>query len=140
MTPQPTGLASFNAFLNLVATIFLLVGFIKIKAGNRDSHKKWMLAAFFTSVAFLISYLVYHYQVRAVPYPHHDWTRSLYFIILIPHIVLAAVMVPFIVLLLKHAVKGDFEKHKKIAKWTWPVWIYVSASGVVIYYMLYHLQ
>ena len=136
---MPSFHASLNAFLNLIASVLLVVGYFHIKKDNKEAHKKWMLGAFFVSVLFLLSYLVYHYRVGAVPYPHFDWTRTLYFVILIPHIILAAVMVPFIVILLKHALYKDFEKHKRIAKFTFPIWLYTSFSGVIIYYMLYWL-
>jgi len=100
-------------------------------------HKKMMLGAVTMSVLFLISYLIYHSQVGSVSFPYHDWTRTLYFIILIPHVIFAALMVPFIVALLYFAFKDSFEKHKKLAHWVFPVWSYVSFTGVVIYYMLY---
>jgi len=132
-------LPSLNAILNALSTFLLLLGYIHIKKGYRERHRMFMIAAVISSAAFLISYLIYHQQVGSVPYPHYDWTRSIYFIILIPHIILAAVMVPFIIAALWFALRGKFEKHKRITRWVWPVWIFVSISGIAVYLMLYHL-
>ncbi|RMH63774.1 MAG: DUF420 domain-containing protein [Calditrichaeota bacterium] len=132
-------LSSVNAVLNALSAILLIRGYLYIKAGKREQHKKAMLSATFVSVAFLISYVIYHYNVGSVPYPHHDWTRTLYFLILIPHVILAGINAPFIALLLILALKEKFPLHKKWAHFVYPVWIYVSVSGVVIYLMLYHL-
>ena len=98
-----------------------------------------MLAALVSSGLFLSSYLVYHFQVGSVPYPHHDWTRPLYFAVLIPHVILAALLVPLVVVLVWRALKGEFARHRRLARWVWPVWIFVSLSGVVVYLMLYRL-
>ncbi|MFH0881741.1 MAG: DUF420 domain-containing protein, partial [bacterium] len=84
-----------------------------------------------------VSYLIYHAQVGSVPYLHHDWTRILYFSILIPHVILAALMVPFIIAAVCFALKNDFVRHTKLTVWVWPVWMFVSVSGVVVYVMLY---
>jgi uncharacterized membrane protein YozB (DUF420 family) len=132
-----TDLPSLNAILNGISTILLLFGYIYIKKGRQTTHRKFMVAAVISSALFLISYLIYHYQVGSVPYPHHDWTRPLYFAILIPHVILAAVMVPFILLALYFAVRKKFDSHKKITRWLWPVWMFVSLSGIIIYIMLY---
>lgn len=131
-------LATVNAVLNTVSFILLVSGFIMIKKGRRDKHKKLMLSAFFVSALFLISYLIYHYYAGSVPYPHYDWTRPVYFAILIPHIILAAVMTPFILIALWFALRENFEKHRRLARWVFPVWAFVSVSGVVVYLMLYH--
>lgn len=98
-----------------------------------------MISALAASGLFLVSYLIYHYNVGSVKYPHYDWTRPVYFAVLIPHVVLAAVMTPFIVIAVWHAIKGRFEKHKRITRWLWWVWMFVSVSGIVVYLMLYHL-
>jgi putative membrane protein len=98
-----------------------------------------MAAALVTSTIFLASYLVYHAQAGSTPYPHHDWTRPLYFVVLIPHIILAALMVPFILAAVILAWKRRFRAHTRITRWLWPVWMYVSVSGVAIYAML-HLR
>ena len=132
-------LPTLNAILNSISAGFLLYGFIQIKQGQREKHKRIMIAALATSALFFISYLIYHSKVGSVPYPHHDWTRPVYFVILIPHVVLAALMTPFILIAVWHAWHGHFEKHKRIVKWLWPVWIFVSVSGVVVYLMLYQL-
>ena len=130
-------LPTINAILNLISTFFLITGFVLIRKGEKEKHKKAMIAALISSALFLISYLIYHSQVGSVPYPHHDWTRPVYFIVLVPHIILAAIMAPFILAAVYHALRQQFEQHKKLVKWVWPVWIYVSISGVLIYLMLY---
>ncbi|MDE2831549.1 MAG: DUF420 domain-containing protein [Gemmatimonadota bacterium] len=132
-----TDLPATNAFLNGLCTIFLLLGFIYIKRGDIKTHQKCMITALILSALFLTSYLIYHSQVGSVPYPHHDWTRPIYFAILIPHIILAAVNVPFIIALVWRAYKGEFNRHRRLARWVWPSWIFVSITGVIIYLMLY---
>jgi len=130
-------LPALNAALNLLAAVFLLIGYIHVKKGQLVRHKKTMITAVIVSALFLISYLVYHYQVGSVPYPHYDWTRPVYFVILVPHIILAAVMVPFILAALYYAWRGRFTAHKKITRYIWPVWMFVSVSGIIVYLMLY---
>lgn len=130
-------LPTINALLNAISAVFLLAGYVNIKNGKRETHKRFMVSALVTSALFLISYVIYHYQVGSVPYPYHDWTRPVYFTILIPHVILAAVNVPFIIILVTFAFKQNFEKHKKLARWVWPVWMFVSVTGVIIYLMLY---
>jgi putative membrane protein len=132
-------LPTLNAILNSISAVFLILGFRYIKKGNQQSHKKMMVSALIVSALFLTSYVIYHYNVPSTPYPYYDWTRPLYFAILIPHIILAAVMGPFILAAVIFAFKGKFKTHKKIVKWIWPVWMFVSVSGVVIYLMLYQL-
>lgn len=134
-----TDLPTLNAFLNLISSILLLMGFVQIKAGNRVRHKKIMMSALAVSVLFLTSYLIYHFQVGSVPYPYHDWTRAVYFIILIPHVILAALMTPFILMAVWFAWHDQYDRHKRLVRWVWPVWMFVSVSGVVIYLMLYRL-
>jgi putative membrane protein len=135
MSPPP--LPTINAFLNGIAGIFLVLGFIQIKKGNRAAHQKFMISALISSALFMIGYVIYHYTVGSVPYPYHDWTRPVYFIILIPHIILAAVMVPFILAAVYFAWRKNFDRHKRFTRRVWPVWMYVSVSGIVIYLMLY---
>ncbi|HCW76404.1 MAG TPA: DUF420 domain-containing protein [Candidatus Marinimicrobia bacterium] len=125
------------AFLNLLGLFFLVLGRNQIKKGHRGEHKKLMLCALASSALFLVIYLIYHAQVGSVPYPLRDWTRVLYFLILFPHILLAALMVPFILAAVWFALKGRFEIHRKLVKWVWPVWAYVSVTGVLVYIMLY---
>ncbi len=96
-----------------------------------------MLSAFATSTLFLLSYLTYHFQVGSVPYEGQGWVRPLYFSILISHIILAAAIVPMALVTLVRAVRGSFERHKRIARWTLPIWLYVSVTGVIVYWMLY---
>ncbi len=135
-----TDLPSLNAALNSVAALLLLAGYRAIRRGHQDLHKKIMLGALATSAAFLVSYLIYHAEVGSVPYPRHDWTRPLYFAILVPHVILAGGMVPFIFLAVWHAFRGNFRKHTRLTRWVWPVWLFVSVTGVVIYVMLYGLS
>lgn len=132
-------LPTLNAVLNIISATFLTLGFIQIKNGNQAKHKKMMLSALVSSGLFLISYLIYHYYVGSVPYPHHDWTRPLYFIILIPHVILAGLMTPFIFTIVIMAFRENFAKHRRLAKIVWPVWMFVSISGVIVYLMLYVL-
>ncbi len=132
-------LATINAALNLTSATLLTIGYVNIKRGRQETHRKFMLAALTSSALFLVSYLIYHYAVGSVPYPRQDWTRPVYFAILIPHVLLAALMVPFILVAVRHALKQRFEKHRRIMRWIWPVWMFVSVSGIVVYLMLYHL-
>ncbi len=132
-------LPTLNASLNLISAFLLLKAYIHIKKGDRQGHRRYMIAALISSTLFLLSYVIYHLRAGSVPYPYYDWTRTLYFIILIPHIILAAVMTPFVLLAVYFAVKEKFDSHTRITRWLWPVWMFVSISGVVIYLMLYHL-
>jgi uncharacterized membrane protein YozB (DUF420 family) len=132
-------LPTLNAFLNAVTATLLIAGRVQIKKGRQDRHKRLMISALVTAALFLTFYLIYHYQVGSVKYSQYDWTRPLYFIILISHTILATVMVPFIVMAVVFALKGKFENHKKIVRWVWPVWICVSITGIVVYIMLYRL-
>ena len=132
-------LPALNAILNTVAAILLILGYVEIKRSRVRWHRGLMLAALACSALFLTSYLVYHSHVGSVPYPHRDWTRLVYYAVLIPHVVLATVMVPFILVLLWHALRHNYQQHKRLARWTWPVWVVVSASGVTVYAMLYRI-
>lgn len=133
-----TDLPTLNAALNAVSTVFLTIGYLRIRRGDREGHRKAMLGALISSALFLVSYLIYHANVGSVPYPHHDWTRPVYFAILIPHIILAAVNVPFILIIVYRAFRGDFDRHRRLARWVWPPWMFVAVTGIVIYAMLYH--
>jgi len=130
-------LTTLNATLNLISTILLIRGRMQIKKNDRTGHKKYMVGALISSGLFLIFYTIYHINAGSVPYPYHDWTRPVYFSILIPHIILAAFMGPFILLAVYYAFKEKFDKHRAIVRWTWPVWVFVSISGILIYLMLY---
>ncbi len=132
-------LPSLNAFLNAISAVLLIIGFRFIRQRNIRAHRACMIAAFTVSVFFLLSYLTYHYYVGMTRFPGEGWVRPVYFIILISHTMLAA-LVPFLALVtLSRALKEQFPKHRRIARWTLPVWLYVSVTGVVVYLMLYHL-
>ncbi len=133
-----TDLPALNATLNGISAILLALGYYKIRSGNRDAHRKVMFAALVCSILFLASYLIYHFNVGSAGYPHHDWTRPIYFAILIPHVILAAVNVPLIVLVVRRAYTGELDRHRSLARWVWPVWMFVCLSGIMIYLMLYH--
>jgi len=132
-------LPTLNAILNATSAVLLATGFVLIRQRKREAHRKVMLTAFATSVAFLISYIVYHVQVGSVPFPKQGAIRTLYFTILLTHTALAATVPVLAIVTLRRALAGRFDKHRKIAKWTLPIWLYVSVTGVVVYLMLYHL-
>ena len=129
-------LAPLNAFLNGCATVLLLAGFIFIKKGMVRAHRACMISAMGFSAVFLTSYLVYHYNVGNVRFSGEGWVRSLYFSILIPHVILAGVIVPLAITTIWFALRGNFRRHRRIARWTWPLWMYVSVTGVIVYLML----
>jgi putative membrane protein len=132
-------LPALNATLNGVAGCLLAAGYIFIKQKRIAAHRACMLAAFTTSTLFLISYVVYHAQVGSRPFSGHGSIRVVYFAILITHIILAAAIVPMALITLRRGLKLDVKRHRRIARWTWPLWMYVSVTGVVIYVMLYRL-
>jgi putative membrane protein len=132
-------LSTLNAMLNLASAILLMTGRIEIKRWRADRHKRIMLSAMFTSMLFLVSYSIYHAIVGSVPYSRYDWTRSLYFTILVPHVILAGAIVPFIILAIYYALSQRFDKHKRLVRIVWPVWMFVSLSGIAVYLMLYRL-
>ena len=134
-----TDLPAVNATLNATSAVLLLSGLYFIKQRNRTAHERTMLAALGVSVVFLACYLIYHYHVGSVKYQKQDWTRPLYFAILISHTVLAASVPVLALITLRRAWKGDFARHRKIAKITLPIWLYVSVTGVIVYLMLYRL-
>ena len=138
-------LPAVNATLNGLSAIFLALGFFYIKRGDKIAHRNCMISAFVTSVVFLACYLTYHTWLAVVLHQgptrflNPAWFRPIYLTILITHTILAAVIVPLILLTLWRAKKQNFEAHKKIARWTWPLWMYVSVTGVVIYILLYQI-
>ncbi|OGP07416.1 MAG: hypothetical protein A2048_05865 [Deltaproteobacteria bacterium GWA2_45_12] len=138
--PHTSVLPELIASLNGVSFLCLIAGFILIKFKRIFSHRVLMSVALVSSGLFLVVYLMHHYQVGSVPYGRHDWTRVLYFIILVPHIILAVGMLPFIYLAVRAALKNEIEKHKRIVRFLFPVWTYVSFTGLVVYFMLYHLE
>lgn len=132
-------LPALNAFLNATSAVLLVTGWRFIRHRNVPAHRACMLTAFGVSVLFLASYLYYHSQVGSIPFTGTGWARPLYFVILLTHTVLAAI-VPFAALVtIYRALRGQYDRHRRIAKITLPIWIYVSVTGVVIYVMLYHL-
>jgi uncharacterized membrane protein YozB (DUF420 family) len=132
-------LPAVNASLNALATILLIYGYILIRAGKREKHKRVMLSAFGVSAIFLVCYLVYHFEVGSVPYQGQGWMRTVYFTILISHVILAAAVPVLTIVTLWRAFQERFDKHKRIAKITFPIWLYVSITGVLVYFMLYVL-
>ena len=132
-------LPALNAFLNATSAVLITTGWTLIRRGRREAHKRVMLAAVACSTAFLVSYLTYHFQVGSVPFQGHGPIRTLYFAILLTHTVLAVVIVPLVVITLNHGLRARFDRHRRIARVTLPLWAYVSVTGVVIYWMLYRL-
>ena len=130
-------LPTLNASLNALCTILLLVAYAHIRAGRIAQHRKTMLAAFATSVVFLISYVIYHAQVGSKPFPGTGLLRTVYFAILIPHVILAAAVVPLALMTLRRGLRRDDARHRAIARWTLPIWLFVSVTGVIVYLMLY---
>ena len=129
-----------NASLNGLSAIFLTLGFIFIRRKNVPMHRRCMLAAFTTSVIFLACYLTYHVLVKTVTHFRDPaWFRPIYLVILLTHTVLAVVIVPMILITLTRALRERFDRHKAIARWTWPLWMYVSVTGVVVYLLLYQI-
>jgi uncharacterized membrane protein YozB (DUF420 family) len=137
---EVTDLPALNATLNGVSAVLLCVGYGLIRGGRKAAHRWVMSAAFGCSVLFLTSYLIYHAQAGSVPFEGTGAIRTFYFGVLLSHIVLAA-LVPFLALVtLFRAVRGDFERHRRIARFTLPIWLYVSVTGVMVYWMLYQLD
>jgi uncharacterized membrane protein YozB (DUF420 family) len=142
---SPADLPIVNAGLNGLSAVFLTAGYYFIRRKDQESHRKCMLAAFVTSTLFLVCYLTYHgylaYYLHRGPtiFKNPPWFRPIYLAILVTHTVLAAVIVPLVLVSLSRALKQRYELHRKIARWTWPLWMYVSVTGVVIYLLLYQI-
>jgi putative membrane protein len=132
-------LPALNACLNLTSALLLVRGRSRIRAGDRQGHRKFMLSAVWVSVAFLTSYLVYHYFHGSTRFPGEGVIRPLYFAMLTSHTILAAVNVPLVAFALYHALGERFDVHRRIARWAYPVWVYVSVTGVLIYLLLYQV-
>jgi putative membrane protein len=131
---------ALNASLNGLAAIFLVCGYAAIRAGKMELHKKFMVSAFFVSCAFLVSYVIYHVRIhQIVHFQGQGWIRPVYFALLISHTILAVVIVPLILITLRRAWLERFDKHRQIARWTLPVWFYVSVTGVLVYFMVYQI-
>ncbi|HJN89060.1 MAG TPA: DUF420 domain-containing protein [Verrucomicrobiota bacterium] len=129
-----------NACLNALATVLLMFGFVFIKKGNKIAHRNCMVSALATSAVFLACYLVYHFNTEVVTrFVEPAWFRPIYLVLLLTHVVLAVVILPLIFMTFSRAFKERFEQHKKIARWTWPLWMYVSITGVLIYLLLYQI-
>jgi len=131
-------LPAVNASLNGLSAVFLVAGFYFIQRKNVPAHQKCMLAAVTCSVLFLICYLTYHLQMGTTRFLKPAWFRPIYLSLLTSHTILAAAIVPLIIITLSRALRQRFDKHRRIARWTWPLWMYVSVTGVVIYWLLYH--
>ena len=132
-------LPTLNAVLNTASAICLVAGYVFIKRRRIAEHRLAMLCAFVISALFLVSYVIHHAQVGSVPFQGRGLARVLYFAVLLPHIVLAAAVVPMAIVTVKRGLGGNIERHRPLARVTLPVWLYVSASGVVVYLMLYQL-
>lgn len=130
---------AINAVLNFTSFVLLVAGRMAIARGDVPAHKRRMLAAFTVSSIFLVSYLIRFATTGAHKYPGAGWDRSIYYVILFSHMILAVVLVPYVIGALKHALRGNFARHKHIVRITWPMWMYVSVTGVIVYLMLYHL-
>ena len=134
-----TDLPAVNATLNTISTALLITGWVFIRRGERQKHKACMIAALVTSSLFLTSYVIYHAQVGSVPFQGTGWIRTVYFSVLVPHVILAAAVVPPILITVSRGLSAKYDKHRRIARWTLPIWLYVSVTGVIVYLMLYQM-
>ena len=133
-------LPTINASLNAIASVFLVIGWVLIKQGRRDQHRIAMLCAFGASTLFLMGYLVYHYHIGSKPYEGQGPIRVFYFVILISHIILAAFTLPLAIITLSQGLRERWTQHRRIARWTLPIWLYTSVTGVIVYLMLYQFS
>jgi len=134
-----SALPAVNATLNGICALLLIAGYLFIRRRKVTAHKACMGSALVTSTLFLISYLTYHYHVGSRPFGGQGAVRSVYFAILISHTILAATIVPLALVTVYRALRERFDRHVRIARWTLPLWLYVSVTGVIVYWMLYHL-
>jgi putative membrane protein len=132
-------LPAVNATLNAIAAVLLVCGYVMIRRRRFTTHRRFMLAAFATSALFLVSYVTYHANIGSKPFGGQGAIRLVYFAILISHVILAAIILPLALITLSHALRDRFERHVPIARWTLPIWLYVSVTGVIVYLMLYRL-
>jgi len=132
-------LPHFQAILNTLAALFLGTGYYFIRSQNRNAHRLCMITALVISSVFMVSYLTYHAKVGYMPFAGQGMIRPFYFTMLASHVILAAVIVPMVLLTVVYALKGNFNKHPRIARWTLPLWFYVSVSGVLIYVLGFHI-
>jgi len=132
-------LPAVNATLNAIAGVLLVCGFVMIKRGRIQTHRRFMLSAFATSALFLVSYVIYHANVGSKPFGGQGAIRYVYFAILFTHVVLAAIILPMALITLTYGLRARFDRHVPIARWTLPIWLYVSVTGVIVYLMLYQM-
>jgi uncharacterized membrane protein YozB (DUF420 family) len=130
-------LPAVNATLNGISGVLLFIGYLLIRAKKIETHRKVMITAFITSSLFLVCYVIYHAQVGSVRFTRTGFVRPLYYTILITHVTLAATVVPLAIITLTRGLKGRFAEHRRIARWTFPIWLYVSVTGVLVYVLLY---
>ncbi|HTQ97435.1 MAG TPA: DUF420 domain-containing protein [Candidatus Acidoferrum sp.] len=129
---------ALNALLNGISAILLACGYVAIRSGKRDLHKMLMLSAFFVSCAFLVSYVTYHIRIhQVIHFQGQGWIRPVYFALLLSHTILAIIIVPLILITIRRAYFQKFALHRQIARWTLPLWFYVSVTGVIVYFMVY---
>jgi uncharacterized membrane protein YozB (DUF420 family) len=132
--------ATLNAILNGISAVLLACGYVAIRSGKREAHKKFMLSAFFISCVFLVSYVTYHIRIhQVIRFQGQGWIRPVYFTLLTSHTILAIVIVPLILVTIRRAWLQKFDKHRLIARYTLPLWFYVSVTGVVVYLMVYQI-
>jgi uncharacterized membrane protein YozB (DUF420 family) len=136
---ETTSLPALNAALNALATAFLIAGYVCIRRGKIELHKRCMIGALAASTAFLVSYVIYHYHAGSRPFTGEGVLRIVYFTILGTHVPLAALIVPLALVTARRGLRAQYDRHVRIAVWTLPLWLYVSVTGVAIYLMLYHL-
>jgi putative membrane protein len=134
-----TDLPAVNATLNSISFILLVAGYVFIRRSDRRKHKFCMVGALIVSALFLTSYVIYHSQVGSVPFKGTGWIRTVYFAVLVPHVILAAAIVPPVIITASRGLSAKYDKHRRIARWTLPVWLYVSITGVIVYLMLYQM-
>jgi uncharacterized membrane protein YozB (DUF420 family) len=133
-------LPAVNAFLNATSGVLLTIGYLLIRRGRWRQHRAVMLSAFGASVLFLISYVIYHANAGSRRFPGTGAIRTVYFVILITHVILAAAIVPLALVTLSRGLRERFDRHVRIARWTLPIWLYVSVTGVIVYLMLYQIR
>lgn len=135
-----TQLPHLNAVLNSLSAVFLVAGLLFIRRGRIRAHRRMMTCALLSSTLFLVSYLVYHFVFQGLTrFGGRGLVRTLYLVILFTHTVLAAIILPFVLVTVARALRGDFKRHRRIARWTFPMWLYVSVTGVIVYLMLYQI-
>jgi uncharacterized membrane protein YozB (DUF420 family) len=132
-------LPAINAGLNSLSTVFLTAGYIFIRRQRQVAHRNCMIGAVISSALFLTCYVIYHYNAGRTTFRDPAWFRPIYLAILLTHTILAVAIVPMVLMTLYRAARRQFERHKRISRWTWPIWIYVSVTGVLIYFLLYHI-